>query len=55
MLLVYLFLRGIYMLLLIIFLIICFIVVPICQYLLLKDADEEELKYIESYNKYRGF
>lgn len=43
------------MLLLIIFLIICFVGIPFCWYLLLKDADEEELKYIESYNKYRGF
>ena len=49
------FIRGFFMLLLIIFLIVCFVVVPFCQYLLLKDVDEEELKYIESYNKYRGF
>ena len=49
------FIRGFFMLLLIIFLIVCFVVVPFCQYLLLKDVNEEELKYIESYNKYRGF
>ena len=42
------------MLLLIIFSIVCFIEVLFCWYLMLKDANKEELKYVESYNKYRG-
>ena len=48
------FYKRFFMLLLIIFLIVCFVGIPFCWYLLLKNADEEELKYIESYNKYRG-